>query len=199
MGLESRGACAARETPEGFEKFRQYNGHEITPSDSLLTNTRFEVEDVHAAANDVGIAARRYGISKEGAQAFFDVVGQGYQPPRGEAFDEDTAMRQMYAACGENTDAVLADLKAWVAKRPAVFALLDEGVLLGNHPGVLLTIGAVAQAAKGGLDITKPADAKTYVEKVMSDRKSEYWTGGGLHKLLVQGVQYAMAVAEAKR
>jgi hypothetical protein len=72
-----------------------------------------------------------------------------------------------------------------------------EGVQFGNHPGVLLTIGAIAKAARGGLDITKPSDAKVYIERVMSDPKSPYWVEGPMHKLTVQGVQFAMAVEAA--
>jgi hypothetical protein len=202
---------AARLAPEGFEKYRQqqYRGHTITPPDAVLVNTKVEVEEVHAAAADVGIAARRDGVSAEGAQAMFDVIAEGYQPPKttfdgsGEeiagTFDYDTAMQQMNAACGENTQDVLADLRAWVGKRPAVAAFLDEGVQFGNHPGVLLTIGAIAQAAKQGLDLTKVSDAKVYVERMMSDPKSPYWLEGPMHKLTVQGVQFALAVEESSK
>jgi hypothetical protein len=129
----------------------------------------------------------------------FEIIGQSYEPPRFETFDEGTAMQEMRAACGDRMEEVIADLQGWVAKRPAVAALLDDGVLLGNHPGTLLTLGAIAQAAKAGLDITKPQDAAVYVERVMNDPKSDYWTNGPLHKLAVQGMQFAMAVADSKK
>ena len=189
--------AAAQPEDEGFEKYRnqKYRGHTITP-DSMLSNTRVDVTEIQAAANDVGIAARRDGIGQEGAQVAFDLIGQNYQPPQGETFDFDTGRQQVYGACGEKTEEVLADLQSWVAKRPAVAAFLEDGVMLGNHGPTLLTLAGVALAAKAGLDLTRPGDARVYIERMVNDQSSPYWNHGPLHKVTVMAVQYAMGVAD---
>ena len=61
------------------------------------------------------------------------------------------------------------------------------------------SIKMLKQAAKGELDITKPSDAKVCVERMMNDPKSPYWSDGPLHRLTVQGVQYALAVEASKK
>jgi hypothetical protein len=62
------------------------------------------------------------------------------------------------------------------------------------------SIKMLKQAAKGELDITKPSDAKVYIERMMNDPKSPYWSDGPLHRgLTVQGVQHVLTVEASKK
>jgi hypothetical protein len=183
--------------PESFEKYRFAKGHAISVPEALARDTRFEEAEITSVARDAGIALSQAGVTAEAANAIFEIVSVGYQPPTDESgFDLDRGLSEVRSIAGERTDAIIEQVQKYVKERPALGAYLDE-TSLGNHPKVLLAISAIA--ARPSLQ-TK-AGALAYLAELRNPATevSKRYFGGDKFEVFTAQIAFGVAYGKEPR
>jgi hypothetical protein len=194
---EERAAQAAAAEPESFEKYRFAKGHAISVPEALARDTRFEEVEIQSVARDAGIALSQAGVTAEAANAIFEIVSVGYQPPTDESgFDLDRGLSEVRSIAGEQTDALIEKVQRFVKERPALAAYLDE-TTLGNHPKVLLAISAIASRPS----LQTKAGAQAYLAELRNPATevSKRYFGGDKFEVFTAQIAFGVAYGKEPR
>jgi hypothetical protein len=182
--------------PASFDKYRYGRGHSIEVPEMLAKDTRFEEAEIKSVARDAGIAASHAGISAEATEAIFDIVSTGYEPPPEGGFDLDRGLSGLRLIAGEQTDALIEKVQRYVKERPALASYLDE-TTLGNHPQMLLALGAIATRPS----LQTKAGAQAYLAELRNPATevSKRYFGGDKFEVFVAKIAFGVAYSGERR
>jgi hypothetical protein len=173
------------------DAFAPYRAGQGVPLEMPASVTNFSEEDA-ANLSDFGFVAAREGWPREFAQALVEQAAAEFRTeknrPGPEGYDPLRTVSELRWEFGAETEAVLARVEAYCARRPALSAYLD-GTGLGNSPSVLRMLAAVSSDES----IVTKAGAKKFVDEL--SKNTAYWNGS---KLEVAKSRIAFMLADGK-